>query len=48
VLQNRSVQEKIKDLAVFEEAMSLDKFFELLAMDPDRVCYGPKSVNFAL
>lgn len=40
VLQNRTVQEKIKDMAVFEEALSLDRFFETLAMDQDRVCYG--------
>jgi stalled ribosome rescue protein Dom34 len=33
---------------VFEEAVSLDKFFEALAVDPDKVCYGQKSVNFAL
>ena len=33
---------------MFEEAVSLDKFFEALAIDPDRVCYGFKSVTFAL
>ena len=48
VLNNRAVQERIKDLAVFEEAVSLDKFFEALAVDPDKVCYGFKSGNFAL
>jgi len=48
VLQNRAVQERIKDLACFEEAISLDKFFETLAMDQDRVCYGRRSVDFAL
>jgi protein pelota len=35
-------------LTVFEEAVSLDKFFEALAIDPDRVCYGQRSVEFAL
>lgn len=48
VLQNRAVQERIKDLAVFEEALSLDKFFEALAVDPDKVCYGKRSVDYAL
>jgi protein pelota len=48
VLQNRAVQERIKDLAVFEEALSLEKFFEALAMDSDKVCYGQKSVTYAL
>ena len=48
VLSNKAVQEKIKDLAVFEESASLDKFFEALAIDQDRVCYGQKSVAYAL
>jgi stalled ribosome rescue protein Dom34 len=48
VLQHRAVQERIKDLAVFEEAMSLDKYFEALAIDPDKVCYGKRSVDYAL
>lgn len=28
--------------------MSLDKFFEALAVDPDKVCYGKKSVDYAM
>ena len=28
--------------------MSLEKFFEILSIDPDRACYGYKSVEFAL
>ena len=42
------MQERIKDLAVFEEAVSLDKFFEALAVDPDKVCYGKRSVDYAM
>jgi len=42
------VQDRIKDLAVFEEAVSLDKFFEALAVDPDKVCYGKRSVDYAM
>ncbi len=42
------MQERIKDLAVFEESISLDKFFEALAIDPDKVCYGKRSVDYAL
>lgn len=26
----------------------MDKFFEILSCNPDKVCYGPKSVDFAL
>lgn len=26
----------------------MDKFFEILSTDPDRCCYGPKSVEYAL
>jgi protein pelota len=26
----------------------LDKFFEALAVDPDKVCYGKRSVDFAM
>ena len=48
ILQNRAVQERIKDLAVFDESISLDKFFEALAIDPDKVCYGKRSVEYAL
>lgn len=48
VLQNRQVQDRIKDLAVFEEAVSLDKFFEALAVNPNVVCYGKKSCDYAM
>jgi protein pelota len=33
---------------VFEEAVSLDKFFEALAVNPNAVCYGKKSCDYAL
>ena len=48
ILQNKTVQDKIKDLSVFQESVSLDKFFEILSLNPDKVCYGYKSVEFAL
>ena len=28
--------------------MSLDKFFEALALNPDKVCYGKRSVDYAM
>jgi len=48
VLNSKSVQDKIKDMSVFSESVTLDKFFEMLSVDPDRVCYGKRSVEFAM
>ena len=42
------MQEKIKDLTCFSESKYLDSFFEILRTTDDKVCYGIKSVNFAL
>ncbi|CDW74559.1 protein pelota homolog [Stylonychia lemnae] len=48
VMSSKTVQDKIKDLSVFSESIQLDKFFEILSMDPDKVCYGYKSVDYAM
>jgi protein pelota len=48
IMQNTVVQEKIKDLTCFSESKHLDEFFEILRTCDDKVCYGIKSVNFAM
>lgn len=48
VISSRTVMEKINDLSVFSETITLDKFFEILSMNPDCCCYGYKSVDYAL
>lgn len=35
-------------MSVFSESIQLDKFFEILSMDPDKVCYGKKSCDYAM
>eukprot|EP00349_Pseudokeronopsis_sp_Brazil_P008869 CAMPEP_0202973620 /NCGR_PEP_ID=MMETSP1396-20130829/52046_1 /ASSEMBLY_ACC=CAM_ASM_000872 /TAXON_ID= /ORGANISM="Pseudokeronopsis sp., Strain Brazil" /LENGTH=75 /DNA_ID=CAMNT_0049705993 /DNA_START=1 /DNA_END=224 /DNA_ORIENTATION=- len=48
LLKERAVQDKMKDLSCFQESAFLDKFFEILSTDQNKVCYGPKSVEYAL
>jgi len=47
VLKEKYVQERMKDLSCFQESSYLDKFFEILSTDQNKVCYGPKSVEYA-
>lgn len=47
-MQNQAVQNKVKDFSTFQESIQLDKFFQILGQDADKVCYGIKSVEFSL
>eukprot|EP00347_Sterkiella_histriomuscorum_P014183 403361845 len=48
VINSRTVQDQINNLSVFSESVTLEKFFEILSLDPDRCCYGQRSVDFAM
>ena len=48
ILENKAVQQKISESNVSNELGALEKFFEMLSNDTDRVCYGPMAVKYAL
>jgi len=48
ILNNKSIQDKIKDMAVCGEQQHMNRFYEVMQEDETRVCYGPRSVDFAV
>lgn len=48
LLGQQNVQQRIASMSCASEVAMLDKFFEVLALTPDKVTYGPKSVEVAL
>ena len=40
--------DKLQNMTCFAEAATLDRFFEKLSNDYNSVCYGPRSVKYAL
>ena len=47
ILEDQSIQDRIKHHACSLENQILDKFFETMNLDPNRCCYGFKSVEYA-
>ena len=45
---NPAVQNNIKNFGASSEIKELDRFFETLRTEDDKVCYGIKSVNMAI
>lgn len=45
---NPAVQNNIKNFGATSEIKELDRFFETLRTEDDKVCYGIKSVNMAI
>jgi protein pelota len=48
ILSSSFMNQKIASMACASETVTLDKFFETLALCEDKCTYGPKSVEVAL
>mmetsp|Transcript_20801 Transcript_20801/g.28642 ORF Transcript_20801/g.28642 Transcript_20801/m.28642 type:complete len:86 (+) Transcript_20801:754-1011(+) len=48
VLSDTGVKKQIANMSCADENTYLDKFFEILGTNEDKVTYGPKCVEYAL